>query len=270
MVSEDTGRADAPACHNPAMGYGSRAGVMVSAVLAAVATTLLLAGCGQARPVSTLASCRAFGEHAIEQHVVVRAVPGACAGLTRLQINQSVVEAVRAAAGRKGKAASRRVAAADARYLAGLVAELHSPASSGLAASGSAPAGDGLRIAALVSWVVTASAGAYLLLGLRRRSQTRRRLPALAIGHATAAIAGLGTWAAFASAGEQSLAWAAAILAFAAAGLGMAVLVGSAPDSSARLPQPGSGPGPRRVLVIAAHGILAAVTLALVLYAAVA
>jgi hypothetical protein len=258
------------ACHNPAMGYGSRTGMMVFAILAALAGVLVLAGCSQPRPVSTLASCRAFGEQAIEHHVVVRTVPSACAGLTRLQINQSVAEAVRAAAGRKGKAASRRVAAADARYLASLVARLHSPAASSLAASGSAPAGDGLRIAALVSWVVTALAGAYLLLGLRRRSQTRRSLPALAIGHAAAAIAGLGTWAAFASAGEQSLAWAAAILAFAAAGLGMAFLVGSAPHSSARLPQPGSGPGPRRVLVIAAHGILAAVTMALVLYAAVA
>lgn len=243
---------------------------MLSAILPAAAGALLLAGCGQPGQVSTLASCRAFGEHAIEHHVVVRTIPSACAGLTRLQINESVVEAVRAAAGRRGKAASRQVAAADAQYLAGLVAKLHSPAASGVAAPASAPAGDGLRIAALVSWVITASAGAYLLLGWGLRSRTRRTLPALAVGHATAAIAGLGTWAAFASAGERSLAWAAAVLVFVAAGLGMAVLLGSAPESSARLPQPGSGPGPRRVLVIAAHGILAAVTMALVLYAAVA
>jgi hypothetical protein len=240
----------------------------MAAILSAAAGALIVAGCGQAGPVSTLAGCRSFGVHAIEHHVVVRTVPSPCAGLTRLQVNESVVEAVRAAAGRKGKAESRRVAAADARYLAGLVARLHSPASSRQPASASAAAGPGLRVAALVSWVITASAGAYLLFGWGRRGRAGPRLPALAIGHATAALAGLGTWAAFASAGEQALAWAAAVLAFAAAGLGMAVLVGSAPDSSARQPQPGSGP--RRVLVIAAHGILAAVTMALVLYAAVA
>jgi len=244
----------------------------LSAVLAALAAALITAGCDQPGPVSTLGTCRTFGVRAIEHHVVVRTVPSACAGLTRLQINESVVAAVRAAAGRKGKAASRRVAARDARYLAGLVAGgLSSPAASGLASpSASAPPGDGLRAAALVSWAITATAGAYLLTGSSRRSRTRRRPPALAVGHATAALAGLGTWAAFASAGEQALAWAAAVLAFAAAGLGMAVLVGSVPDSQARLPQLGAGLGPRRVLVIAAHGILAAVTIALVLYAAVA
>ena len=271
MVSEDFVSTDALAGDNPAVRHGSRVGRMLWAILASLAGGLIVAGCAQPGAASTLDTCRTFGVRAIERHVVVRTVPSACAGLTRLQINESVVEAVRAAAGRQSKAASRRAAGRDAGYLAGLVAGgLHSPGSSGQAASASALAGDGLRVAALVTWAVTAAAGAYLLLGWSRRSRASRRPPTLAVGHATVALAGLGTWAAFASAGEQALAWAAAVLAFAAAGLGMAVLVGSVPDSLARLPQLGSGPGPRRVLVIAAHGVLAAVTMALVLYAAVA
>jgi hypothetical protein len=241
---------------------------MLAAILAAGAAALLVAGCGQPRAAPTLASCRTFGVHAIERHEVVRTVPGACAGLTRLQVNESVAEAVRASEGTHGKAVARAVARRDARYLAGLVSGgLRSPGSGAEVASGAAASGAGLRIAALVSWMVTAAAGTYLLTGLRRRGRAGRRPPGLAIGHAAAATAGLGTWAAFAAAGESGLAWAAAGLAFAAAGLGMAVLVGSMPERSAGPPQ--SGPGPRRVLVIAVHGMLAAVTMALVLYAAV-
>jgi hypothetical protein len=250
------------------MGHASWIAAMPRVILAALAGTLVVAGCGQPGPAATVASCRTFGVAAIRHRVVVRAVPSACAGLTRLQINESVAEAVHAAQGPNGKAISRRIAALDAHYLARLVhGGLRSPGSAVQSASGAAPAGDRLRVAALVSWAFTAAAGAYLLTGWRRTRRAGRRPPALAIGHATAAIAGLGTWAAFASAGEQALAWAAAALAFTAAGLGMAVLVGSLPESAAGALRPGAGP--RQVLVIAAHGMLAAVTMALVLYAAV-
>jgi hypothetical protein len=250
------------------MRHGSRPGRQLWVVLAAAAT-LVLAGCGQPRPAATVATCRAFATSAIEHRVVVRTVPSACTGLTRLQINDSVAEAVHAAEGPNGKAAGRRIGALDAHYLARLVrGGLQSPRSAAPAAFGVAPAGAGLRIAALVSWAITVGFGTYLLTA-RRRGWARRRPPGLAIGHATAATAGLGTWAAFASAGEPALAWAAAALAFAAAGLGMAVLVGSVPEPAAGAPPSGPGPGSRRVLVIVVHGMLAAVTMALVLYAAV-
>jgi hypothetical protein len=249
------------------MRHGSRLGRKLSVVLAAVAGTVVFAGCGQPGPASTVAGCRAFGVRAIEHHVVVRTVPRPCAGLTRLQINESVAEAVHAAEGANAKAAGRRIAALEARYLARLIrGGLQSPGSAAPAASGAAAAGDGLRIAALVSWAITAAVGTYLLTA-RRRGRARRRPPGLAIGHATAATAGLGTWAAFASAGEPALAWTAAALAFTAAGLGMAFLVGSVPEQAAGAPR--SDSGSRRVLVIATHGMLAAVTMALVLYAAV-
>ncbi len=254
------------------MKHGSRLGWQLSLVLAAAPATLILAGCGQPGPATTVTSCRAFAMSAIERRSVVRTVPRACAGLTSLQINESVAGAVHAAEGPNGKAAGRRIGALDAHYLARLVrGGLQSPlaaAPAAPAASGSAPADAGLRLVALVSWAITAAAGTYLLTA-RRRGRARRRPPGLAIGHATAATAGLGTWAAFAAAGEPALAWAAAILAFAAAGLGMAVLVGSVPEPATGAPPSGSGAGSRRVLVIAVHGMLAAVTMALVLYAAV-
>jgi hypothetical protein len=252
------------------MRHRSRLGRKLAVLLAGVAGTLALAGCGHPAPASTVAGCRAFGVRAIEHHLVVRTVPSACAGLTRLQVNESVAEAVHAAEGANAKATGRRIAALEARYLARLIrGGLQSPESAAAAASGPARAGDGLRIAALVSWAITAAVGIYLLTGWRR-GRVRGRPPGLAIGHAGAATAGLGTWAAFASAGEPALAWTAAALAFTAAGLGMAVLVGSVPVPAAGPPASDPGAGSRRVLLIATHGMFAAVTMALVLYAAFA
>jgi hypothetical protein len=94
----------------------------------------------------------------------------------------------------------------------------------------------------------------------------------MAAGHAAVALAGLAVWGAFAIARGAALAWAAAALVIAAAGLGMAVLLMSVPEPVAAGSEPAdgraAGPAPSRVLSIASHVMLAVVTMLLVVLAA--
>jgi hypothetical protein len=245
----------------------ARIGAVCGAALVAAGVTLACAGCAPARP--TARGCLLFGMRAIEQHVTVRSVPAACAGLTHLQLNEIVSSAVREAAGPHPKAIERRIAAADARYLAGLVQGVAlPPASAANSPSGPQPSGGDLRLIALGCWAATVTAGGYLFAGHRGRGRT----PAMAIGHAAVGLTGLAVWAAFAVARVQALAWTAAALIIAAAGLGMAVLVMSIPEPPAPGPgdpvSSGSGPAPRRVLATACHVTLAVSTVLLVLLAA--
>jgi hypothetical protein len=85
-----------------------------------------------------------------------------------------------------------------------------------------------MRSATLVSWLITASLGAFMLRtwlargGLHReRAKPGGLPPQLIFGHATAAIAGLLVWAAFLVSGVRPLAWAAVGLLMAAIGLGL-------------------------------------------------
>ncbi|MGH3248436.1 MAG: hypothetical protein ACRDOI_19840 [Trebonia sp.] len=85
-----------------------------------------------------------------------------------------------------------------------------------------------MRAATLVSWLVTASLGAFMLRtwlargGLRReRAKAGGLPPQLIFGHATAALAGLLVWAAFLGSGTRPLAWAAVALLMVAVGLGL-------------------------------------------------
>ena len=85
-----------------------------------------------------------------------------------------------------------------------------------------------MRTATLVSWLITASLGAFMLHtwlsrgGLRRERAKQGGLPPqLIFGHATAALAGLLIWAAFLASGIRPLAWAAVGLLMAAIGLGL-------------------------------------------------
>ncbi len=85
-----------------------------------------------------------------------------------------------------------------------------------------------MRTATLVSWLITASLGAFMLHtwlsrgGLRRERARQGGLPPqLIFGHATAAVGGLLIWAAFLASGVRPLAWAAVGLLMAAIGLGL-------------------------------------------------
>jgi hypothetical protein len=71
-----------------------------------------------------------------------------------------------------------------------------------------------MAIAAMISWVLTASIGAYMLRtwvmhgGLRRQRATRVGVPpAVVFGHASAALAGLLIWLGFVDTGLELLAW---------------------------------------------------------------
>jgi len=162
-----------------------------------------------------------------------------------------------------------------------------------------------LGLAALAAWVLTAAAGTYLLAGWladrlagARRRRTRQRADRLAgarrrrtrqgadrrtggrgpdgqagepgagfiVGHFGLALGGLVLWIAFVVTGLAVLAWIAVVLVVIVASLGMAVL-------AAALPEPGqdtAAPGRRRlpVAMIAAHGMLATLTILLVVLAA--
>jgi hypothetical protein len=85
-----------------------------------------------------------------------------------------------------------------------------------------------MRTATLVSWLITASLGAFMLHtwlsrgGLRRERARQGGLPPqLIFGHATAAAGGLLIWVSFLASGIRPLAWAAVGLLMAAIGLGL-------------------------------------------------
>ncbi|MGD0701608.1 MAG: hypothetical protein ABSA02_17205 [Trebonia sp.] len=88
-----------------------------------------------------------------------------------------------------------------------------------------------MRFATLISWLITAGLGAFMLDtwlvrgGLRRARETPGGLPPqLIFGHAAAAVAGLLLWAAYLLAGERPLAWAAVGALMVAVGLGLSTV----------------------------------------------
>jgi len=103
-----------------------------------------------------------------------------------------------------------------------------------------------MRGAALVSWLVTASLGAFMLRtwvargGLRsERAKAGGLPPQLIFGHAAAALAGLLAWVAFTASGVRPLAWAAVVLLMVAVGLGLCTV-------TLWTPYPARKPGERR------------------------
>jgi hypothetical protein len=103
-----------------------------------------------------------------------------------------------------------------------------------------------MRAAALISWIVTASLGAFMLRtwlargGLRgERAKAGGLPPQLIFGHATAALSGLLVWVAFVVSGARPLAWAAVALLMVAVGLGLCTV-------TLWTPYPAHKPGERR------------------------
>jgi hypothetical protein len=258
----------------------ARVAVKLTAVAAFALVTCAACGPPAVRP--SLARCSAFGVRAIRHHVVVHAVPAACAGLSPEQVNSAVATAVRAAVGPLPKAAARSLAARDSKYLAPLTTPIPPPPPTPLSTA-SAPSSSAteLSLSALALWVLTASAGSYLL--VRTRAIRRRRAglsgprspgPIVA-GHVGAAVACVATLAAFAVTGMHAVGWAAVGLVTITAGFGMATLVNGLPEPGAtsRAASPPTAAAARRqqslVGVIALHGVLATVTILLVWLAVV-
>ncbi|MFE1886335.1 hypothetical protein [Streptomyces diastatochromogenes] len=135
-----------------------------------------------------------------------------------------------------------------------------------------------MDIAALIAWVVTALGGFVLLArwisrgGLRQQQTGTTRFPApLVFGHFLLAAAGLVVWIVYLAADRSALAWTSFGILVAVALLGFTMLarwipVHRTPATSAEDTTPAERHLP--VPVVAAHGVLGAATLILVLLAA--
>lgn len=149
-----------------------------------------------------------------------------------------------------------------------------------------------IALAALISWIITAGGGIYMLAiwlakgGVRRQPRATHLPPGLLFAHFLLAVAGLVIWMIYLSAPRPAFAWTAlVILAVAAAG-GFAMLarwisIYRTPYAGVVAPTAGGGtteaettraqaPPERHFsrLVVAAHGFFAATTLVLVLLTA--
>ncbi|MFJ8082950.1 hypothetical protein ACIQ6Y_20365 [Streptomyces sp. NPDC096205] len=146
-----------------------------------------------------------------------------------------------------------------------------------------------MDIAALITWVVTALGGFYMLGtwiqrgGIRQQQSGTSRLPAPALfGHFALAAVGLVVWIIYVVADKSALAWTAFALLLPVALLGFVMLarwipvyrdrdrgtaeaaVAADPGAEATVPAERHFP----VAVVVAHGLLAVVTLLLVLLTA--
>ena len=103
-----------------------------------------------------------------------------------------------------------------------------------------------MRLAALISWLLTASLGAYMLRtwlvrgGLRReRARPGGLPPPLIFSHAGLAISGLLVWAGYLASGVRALAWTAVVMLMVIVGLGLCTV-------TLWTPYPARKPGERR------------------------
>ncbi|MFE9451743.1 hypothetical protein [Streptomyces sp. NPDC006739] len=145
-----------------------------------------------------------------------------------------------------------------------------------------------MDIAALIAWVVTALGGFYMLGtwiqrgGIRQQQTGTSRLPApVVFGHFALAAIGLVVWIIYVVADKSALAWTAFGLLLPVALLGFVMLARWMPvyrdRATAGAATTATGPGAEGtvpaerhfpVTVVLAHGLLAVVTLVLVLLTA--
>ena len=131
-----------------------------------------------------------------------------------------------------------------------------------------------MSIAALIAWIVTAGGG-FVLLGtwLARGGTRNSKLPApVVFGHFAVAAAGLVLWIVYLVADAAMLAWIAFALLVVVALLGFTLFARWVPTYRARATSAGGDAPAERsfpVAVVGAHGLVAAVTVVLVLLAAV-
>ena len=289
--------------------------IAAGCVLAAV----IMTGCAhQTGPrQATVQGCAGVAVTAIRQHVTVRSMPAACRGLSPVDLDQSVADAVHVVAADVPKARMRHRASLASSRLGYLIAAAERAAraaarpgrrpagrqtAGALGAGHSGGLGVGAAVAALIAWLLTAATGGYLLVrwaahgGMRRPPSGSAGLPpAVILGHFGLAIGGLVVWIGYLLTDAPALAWLAVGFLLPVAGLGIATLVLSIPETAAANAHqaaggagpaaggtgraasratPIAGPVPARtpmpVVVISVHGLLATATLLLVLLAAIA
>ncbi|PTN00347.1 hypothetical protein [Streptomyces sp. VMFN-G11Ma] len=134
-----------------------------------------------------------------------------------------------------------------------------------------------MDIAALVAWIVTALGGFVLLGrwlgggGLRQQQAGTTRFPTpVVFGHFLLAAAGLVVWIIYLVADKDALAWTSFVLLVVVALLGFTLFARWIPVQRTTPANAESTPAERHlpVPVVAAHGLLGATTLVLVLLAA--
>lgn len=145
-----------------------------------------------------------------------------------------------------------------------------------------------MAVAALVTWVLTAAGGLFMLsIWISKGGPTQRRSetalpPPVIFGHFGLAALGLVLWVVYVAVGSPALAWVAFALLVPVALLGFVMLTRWLPvyrgarvataRSAAEGPGAAAADPPERhfpVAGVAAHGVLAVVTVVLVLLAAV-
>lgn len=282
-------RPPTPATATPATATALLAAALVLAAGWAGGGTALAAASSRsvpAGPPASTAACYSFAVAALRQHVIVRRMPPACAGLPPEQVNEAVGRAIRTVVGPLPKAAARRAAIADSRYLASLIRPVRPPRAAALPGTATAAPSSSLpaRLGGLVAWLAAAIAGGYLL--SRRLARTGRRITVegtsawVAGSHAGLAVTGLLIWVPFVVTAQPVLGWLDAALTWVIVGLGMATLLAGlagppdvtrglavfAPDTAEVA---AAFPARAPVLVIALHGVLATAVVVLVLLAVV-
>lgn len=141
-----------------------------------------------------------------------------------------------------------------------------------------------MGIAALVTWLLTAVGGFYMLgvwiaKGGSRTARTSHFPPAVVFGHFALAAVGLVVWIIYLVTDMDALAWIAFILLIPTAALGFVMLARWIPTYRATTAATAGGPGAAAadqtpaeqnfpVGVVAGHGLLAVVTVVLVLLTA--
>jgi hypothetical protein len=133
-------------------------------------------------------------------------------------------------------------------------------------------------IAALISWVITAAGGAVLLWtwlsrgGLRERSAGASQFPpGLILGHFLLAAVGLVLWIVYLAVDAEALTWVAFIILLVVALLGLTMVIRWRQGRRAAVATtggPSAGGPPEQhfpVPVVYLHGLLAVITLVLVL-----
>ena len=257
----------------------------IKVVVAGVVLAAAVAGCSSppAVPRGSVNACYHFGVEAIQRHVTVTAVPAACQGLSQLEVNVAVGQALHAAAaGVRGKDRQRQLIGRDSPYLAGLIHAVPAPGQPAVAApQSSPPTRAALSLAALAAWLVTVGLGASMMARWITRTRRHgaqpghRQRPVLNFTHFGLALTGLLAWISYLATGVTGLAWAACGLLIAVAGLGM-ILVFLAPARSpvttAAAARPGDDPPPvrhRPAILVAAHITAASITILLAVLAAI-
>jgi manganese efflux pump family protein len=139
-----------------------------------------------------------------------------------------------------------------------------------------------MAIAALVAWILTAGGGFYMLAkwiagGGHRRPGTTKLPPPVVFGHFLLAAVGLVLWIIYVVADNDPMGWVALVALVPVAALGFTMLRFWIPSyRTSRAPagagtsaaSPSSDAPPERsfpVVVVGAHGVLAVVTVVLVL-----